>query len=178
MGEQDEPAELRGALSRRFPDTPAGRAAALAWEETVAGQRSTGRGATGSGERITGETTRRTLATAAARAIDKIQQDVRELTRYERENLEPGQIERQIRSVLSLFGFESVQELQQEMRTLRLGGVGAGGAPATGGAGEGGAAGDEVEIPPELIDEVMSENPDATEAELIDMVLERMGGGS
>lgn len=155
---------------RDFPNTPAGERAALAWREAVAEAGRTG-GAGGSAERITGEVTRRTLATAAARALDGIRQDVRELTDYERRNLQAGQIQRQIQETLTLFGFESAEELQREMRELRL--AGTGGAPP-GGDGDGGGG---VEISDELIDRVMQENPDASEEELMDLVLAASRGG-
>lgn len=145
---------------RDFPDDEVGQNAALAWQEALAeaGRRPD---ATGDGTRITGEVTRRTAAMAAARAVDRIREQTRELSPAERRNIEPGQIEQQIRSTLSLFGFGSVQELQEEMRTLRLSGVDSGRSPAAAGGGE---------IDDDEIDRLILENPDLTDEEIAEIL--------
>lgn len=176
-GGRDEPGTIR-VSGRDFPNTPTGEAAALAWREAVAeAGRTSGGGRTGSAERITGEVTRRTLATAAARAMDKIRSDVRDLTPFERRNLEPGQIETQIRETLELFGFDSPAELQEEMRELRLAGTGGQGQTTGFDEGAGGGGGGEIEVPADLVDQVMEEFPNATQEELTDIVIQRMQGG-
>lgn len=163
-GRGEEPGMIR-VQGRDFPNTEAGERAALAWREALAEAGRTGGRSGGAAERITGEVTRRTLATAAARAMDRIRQDVRDLSPYERRNLEPGQIETQIRETLELFGFASPQELESEMRELRLAGTGR----TEPGAGAGGA-GQAGELSDAEIDAIIEANPDLSDEEILALI--------
>jgi len=150
---------------RTFPNTEAGQRAALAWREAVAEAGRSGSG-TGAGARVTGETTKRTLAMAAARALDSIRGDFRDMSPFEQSRVPAGFMESQIRETLELFGFESVDELQTEMRNLRLVGLGGQGGQPTG-------QGDE--LTDEQIDAIIQQNPDATPEEILELI--GRGGG-
>jgi hypothetical protein len=158
----DEDADNITVMGRDFPNTPEGEVAAIAWREAMAEASRTG--ATSGDGRITGEVTRRTLARAASTAIDRIRNQVREMNAFERGRLPAGYLEDQIRNTLLLFGFESGDELQQEMRALRLTGVGSGPRPTSS------AAGASREPTDEEIAKIIEANPDATDEEIAELI--------
>lgn len=145
---------------RDFPDTEEGRNAALAWRESLA-EAARSPDATGDGTRITGEVTRRALATAAARELARIRESVREAGPAK--TYEGGEIREQVMNTLSLFGFESVEELEREMRTLRMQGAGGGASPAG-----------DTALSDEELDRLILENPDLSDEEILELA---RGGG-
>lgn len=156
--EEDEPEAQRIRVGGRdFPDDETGQAAALAWQTSL---REAGRDpdAAGDGTRITGEVTRRAAVSAAAREINRIREEARELARTGTP-LEAGQVERQIRASISLFGFESVQEVEEEARELRTRGVEA--APGAEGVGE---------VTDDEIRRLMDEHPDLSDEEILELI--------
>lgn len=167
----DRDANLISVGGRDFPNTPGGERAALAWQEALAEARSTGSGSgSGSDARITGEVTRRTLATAAARAVSSLDEEIREVrgssgtTLTDRQRNQLTTLNRARDDALRSFGFQTIQELQTEMRALRLSGVGGGegGAPPAGGGGG--------DLDDAAIDRILLENPDLTDEQVLDLL--------
>lgn len=167
FGAEPEPETITMA-GRTFPATETGQRAALAWRTAVS---EATRAPTGpdSQARITGEVTRRTFALAASRAVQGIRDEVRDASAVGR-RFEPGEVERQINETLRFFGYRTVEELQDEARELRLAGVGGtgdDGSPTTGSAdGSGGAR----ELTDEELDQLILDNPDATDEELLELI--------
>jgi hypothetical protein len=168
FGDEDEDRIRIGG--RDFPNTSAGQTAAVEWQRVLAEARSTGGGGGSGGDpRITGEVTRRQIAMAAARSIERIRNEVREMSAYERRNMPPGYLTEEINSILSSFGFTSGREFEEEMRTLRLEGVGGEGAGP--GPGAGGAPGGEAGAEPtdEELAELVRANPGLSAEELLEL---------
>ncbi len=169
LNEEEESPEIEGTLNRRFPDTDAGRIAALEWERMVRDARADPDGP-GGVESPTREVTRRSVALAAARAVAAIQTAFRTMSQTERDRRRDGGdgLQRDIEGALRPFGYTSLNELNEDMRALRIGNDEL--APASSGQGGAGAEFDETEI-----DRLLEENPDLSDEEIAELLL---GDGS
>jgi len=150
---------------RLFPNTPAGEAASLAWQESLSDARAQGSGS-GGGANTTAEVTRRQFALAASRAIADLQEEFRSMSRRERDRAisEGRSIQENVQAVLDIFGYDSVPELQDEMRTLRL----SGGARGAGRSSAPGVGPDQLND--EEIDALIEANPDMSDEEILELI--------
>lgn len=155
------------AAGREFPNTPAGAAAALAWIEETAGARRS----PGSQEDVTNEVTRRQFANSAIRGIQDAREEWADLTDYQREQrIANGQgIGPTVIEILSLFGYDSMEELQSEISELR--GVGVPGARVPRGGGEPAAGAGEYSE--DEIARLVQENPDMSAEEILELLEQR-----
>lgn len=181
--EEDEFGEpVITAAGRKFPDNPIGEQAALDW--LAATRAATARGASGSQDRITGEVTRRSFAMSAANAVRRVQEEFNSMTPQQRARLRDQgfDLQSRIHAVIKVYGFNNMQELQEETRELRLRGVDGFGVderPAGGMMPDPGGDidfGDDgmVTITDDDIDAILEANPDAS-IEEIEAILLRGG---
>ena len=161
-----DPAEIQAALERlrQNPDDP--QAQARAFAAGVPASQVWPRPASDEAD-ITNEVTRRQFATRALTAIQDAREEWADMTQYQRDqriasNQGLGAV---INRIVRDFSYDSVEEFQQELRDLRLTGVGAGGepAPAPGGG----------DISDELIQQLVRDNPNLSAEEIYQMLEEQ-----
>lgn len=76
-------------------------------------------GGRGAGDPGSNEVTRRSIATAAAREVARIQQELTSSVRPP----DAGTVQRRIQAAITPYGFDSIDELSAEMRDLRIDGL-------------------------------------------------------